>query len=66
MEALIVIAACLVLAMALRVLDVLTSRSRIRSVGANANDKSKEISQINFDDPESIAEGIAHYSDLDD
>jgi len=66
MKALIIIAACLGLALVLRVSEVLIARKTINSVGAKANDKSKDMAKIDFNDPESVAEAMAHYKHLDD
>jgi len=66
MKALIITAAVLVLAMALKILDVLTSGKRINSVGAKSNNESKRMPRIDINDPVSVQEGIAHYKHLDD
>lgn len=66
MKALIIIAACLGLAVVLRIADVLISRKPINSVGAKANDKSKDMPKMDINNPESVAEALAHYKDLDD
>lgn len=65
MKAIIIIAAMLVLVVALKVLDALTS-GRINSVGAKSNNHSKRMPRIDINDPESIKEGIAYYKDLED
>jgi len=66
MKALIIIAACLGLALVLRIVEVLIARKPINSVGAKANDKSKDMAKIDINDPESVAEAVAHYKHLDD
>ena len=66
MKALIIIAACLGLAVVLRIADVLISRKPINSVGAKANDKSKAMPKMDINHPDSVAEALAHYKDLDD
>jgi len=66
MKALIIIVACLGLAVVLRIADVLISRRPINSVGAKANDKSREMPKMDINDPKSVAEALAHYKDLDD
>jgi len=66
MKALIIIAACLGLALVLRIAEVLIARKPINSVGAKANDKSKGIAKIDINNPESVAEAVAHYKHLDD
>ena len=66
MKALIIILACLGLAVVLRLADVLISRKPINSVGAKANDKSKDMPKIDINDPASVAEAVAHYKDLED
>jgi len=66
MKALIIIAACLGLALTLRIAEVLISRKPINSIGARSNDKSKEMAKIDISSPESVAEAVAHYKHLDD
>ena len=66
MKALIIILACLGLAVVLRIADVLISRKPINSVGAKANDKSKDMPKIDINVPASVAEAVAHYKDLED
>jgi len=66
MKALIIIAACLGLALVLKITEVLIARKPINSVGAKANDKSKDIAKIDISNPESVAEAVAHYKNLDD
>jgi len=66
MKALIIIAACLTLALVLRIAEVLIARKPINSVGAKANDKSNGIAKIDVTNPESVAEAVAHYKHLDD
>lgn len=66
MKAIIITAAVFVLAMALKILDVLTSRKRINSVGSKSNNESKKMPRIDINDPVSVQEGIAHYKYLDD
>ena len=64
MKAIIITASAL--ALALKLVDVLTSGRRINSVGAKSNNLSKRMPSININDPVSVQEGIAHYKDLDD
>lgn len=66
MKAIIIIAACLALAVVLRVADVMLSHKPIRSVGAKANDRSRGMARIDVNNPESIAEAVEHYKNLDD
>ena len=66
MKAIIITASALALALALKMVDVLTSGKRINSVGAKSNNLSKRMPSININDPVSVQEGIAHYKDLDD
>lgn len=66
MKAIIITVAAVALAMALKILDIITSGRRINSVGAKANNKSKRMPRIDINDPVSVQEGIAHYKDLDD
>lgn len=66
MKALIIIAACLALAIILRIVEVTLESRPIKSVGAKANDKSRSMAKIDINNPMSIAEAIEHYKDLDD
>ena len=66
MKAIVIIFSCIALAMVLKVVDIFTSRKRINSVGAKANENSKYIAHIDINDPVSVQEGIAHYKNLDD
>ena len=66
MKAIIITASALALALALKLVDVLTSGRHINSVGAKSNNLSKRMPSININDPVSVQEGIAHYKDLDD
>ena len=66
MKAIIIIAACLILAVALRILEVITSRKPINSVGAKSNAHSKNIPTIDISDEKSIKAGLEHYRDLED
>lgn len=65
MKALIVIAICLVLAIALKFVDVFTS-SRIKSVGAKSNKESQNIAKIDINDENSLKEALDHYKNLVD
>jgi len=66
MKAIAIVAGCLAAAVALRIVEVLSSRKRINSVGAKSNAKSKDIATINIGDEISIQEGLEHYKFLDD
>ena len=66
MKAIIIIISCIALALALKTIDIVTSKKRINSVGAKSNDNSKYIAHIDVNDPVSVQEGLAHYKDLDD
>lgn len=65
MKAIIIISACLLLAVVLRIFEAATSR-RMKSVGAKSNKNAKNIATMDINDPESIQQGLAHYKDLDD
>lgn len=54
------------MAVAFRILEVLSSHTRIRSVGAKSNAKSRNIATINIADDYSVREGLEHYKDFDD
>ena len=66
MKALIIIAACLSLALILKIAEQLIARKPINSVGAKANDKSRVMATIDLNDPKSVEEAVAHYKNLDD
>ena len=66
MKTIAIIAGCLALAVAFRILEVLSSHTRIRSVGAKSNAKSRNIATINIADDYSVREGLEHYKDFDD
>lgn len=66
MKALIIIAACLVLALILKVVDILTSMKRINSVGARSNNLSKEMPKIDLNNPEEVKKAMEYYKDLID
>lgn len=66
MKALIIIAACLVLAFLFRVIDQLSSRRVINSVGARANSRSKDMARIDINDANQLKEALEHYKDLID
>lgn len=65
MKALIIISACILLALAFRIVEKLSS-GRISSVGAKANNNSKTMARINLDDPESMKEALEHYKEFVD
>ena len=54
MKALIITLACLALAFVLRISDDFARRRRIQSVGAKANNKSREMATIDLGDAESV------------
>lgn len=66
MKALIIIASCIALALILKVIDVLTSRKAINSVGAKANDKSKGMTKVDINDPEQLSAAVESYRHLAD
>lgn len=65
MKALIIIAACIVLALIFKVAESLTS-GKIRSVGAKSNANSKNIAKIDINDEKSLAEAMKYYKDMID
>ncbi len=66
MKAVLIIAGCLVLALVLRAVELISSRKPIRSVGAKSNAKSKDMATMDLSDPVSVKEGLEHYKDLMD
>ena len=66
MKALLIIVACLALALVLRIAELVITRKPINSVGAKANDQSRNMAKIDLNDPKSVAEAVAHYKNLDD
>lgn len=66
MKAIIIIASCIALALILRIIDILTSRSVINSVGAKANGNSKDMAKIDINDPEQLSAAVESYKHLAD
>lgn len=66
MKAIIIVAACLLLAVVLKVIESISSRKPINSVGARANSNSKNIAKIDINDKHSLEEAIERYKYLDD
>ena len=65
MKALIVIAALIVLAFVLRAVEYFTS-SKIKSVGAKSNTKSKDMAKIDINDEKALKEALDYYKNLTD
>lgn len=66
MKALIIIASCIALALVLKIVDLLTSRKAIKSVGAKSNGFSKDIARIDITNPEDIKAAVEYYKGLPD
>ena len=66
MKALIIIATCIAFAFVLRVVEVITSRKRINSVGAKSNNLSKDMPRIDIRDEEQLNKALDHYKNLMD
>lgn len=65
MKALIVILACIALALAIKVVDLLTGR-RINSVGAKSNKLSSDMPKIDITNEAELKEALKYYKDLAD
>lgn len=66
MKALIIIATCIAFAFVLRVVEIITSRKRINSVGAKSNNLSKDMPRIDIRDEEQLNKALDHYKNLMD
>ena len=66
MKAIIIVAACLLLAVVLKANEIISNRRPINSVGARANSNSKNIAKIDINDKQSLEDAIARYKYLDD
>lgn len=65
MKALLIIAACLLLASVLKGLEAFFGK-RINSVGSKAGKESRNIPTFSLDDAESLKAALDHYKDLAD
>lgn len=66
MKALIIIATCIAFAFVLRVVEIITSRKRINSVGAKSNNLSKDMPRIDIRDEEQLNKALDYYKNLMD
>jgi len=66
MKALIIVLATVVVLAAIRVIEVLASRQRIKSVGGRSNNASKRIARYDISDQESLNELVNTYKDMAD
>lgn len=66
MKAIIIVLAGLMLAVVLKVVEIMVDSKRIKSVGAKSNNKSMNIPTIDLNDPESVKAGLEHYKGLED
>lgn len=66
MKALFIILGCIVLALILKVVDLLTSRKNIASVGAKSNRLSRNMPKIDITDEEQLREALEYYKGLPD
>lgn len=66
MKALIIIAACLALALVFRAADLLSNRRKIKSVGAKSNKASRDIPKININDEAELLGALEYYKDMVD
>lgn len=66
MKALIIIASCIALAVVFRFVEYLTSRKTINSVGAKANNMSKDMAKIDITNPEELKKALERYKGMAD
>lgn len=64
MKFFIIFSAIIAFAFILRVIDVFTSRSKIKSLGASSNKKSKDIPKVDVTDPEDMKRALDYYKDM--
>lgn len=62
----IILAASIVIAAALKLIDQYTSLNGVRSVGAKANRQYKGMAKLNINDEEELKEALKAYKDLID
>ena len=66
MKALIIILGSIVLAIILKVVDILTSKKNIASVGAKSNKRSRNMPKIDVTDEKQLNEALDYYKGLPD
>ena len=66
MKALFIILGCIVLVLILKVIDLLTSRKNIASVGAKSNKLSRNTPKIDTTDEKQLREAIDYYKGFPD
>ena len=64
MKLFLIFSAIVALAFILRVVDVFTSRRKIKSLGANSNNASKDIPRVDVADPEDLKRALDYYRDM--
>lgn len=66
MKALIIVAALIVVALVLKLVETFSSMNNIKSVGAKSNKNSQNIAKIDINDPESVKEAVEYYKQFID
>lgn len=66
MKALIIIATCIAFAFVLKVIEVISNRQNIKSVGAKSNKESRNIPKIDITNPEELKKALEYYKGLPD
>lgn len=66
MKIIVIISSVLVLAIALRMLDVYTNKSKLKSIGASSNKASRNIPKVDVTDPEDLKRALDYYRDMTD
>lgn len=66
MKALFIIPGCIALALILKVMDILTSRKNIASVGAKSNKLYRNMPKIDITDEEQLRKALEYYKGLPD
>ncbi len=64
MKLFLIFSAIVAFALILRVIDVLTSRRKIKGLGANSNNASKDIPRVDVTDPEDLKRALDYYRDM--
>lgn len=66
MKALIIIAACIALALVFRIIEELSNMKAINSVGCKSNKYSKNIARVDITNAEELKKALEHYKGLAD
>ena len=64
MKLFLIFSAIVAFAFILRVIDVLTSRRKIKRLGGNSNDAAKDIARVDVTDPEDLKRALDYYRDM--